>query len=54
MELQEPAAVMMFGFNVPPPPPEPTTLQIMSTSFEAEGVRLGPQQLKELKALTKK
>ena len=32
--------------------PEPKTPQIASTTFEAEGVRLPPQQLKELKAIT--
>ena len=32
-------------------PPEPKTPQIASTTFEAEGVRLPPQQLKELKAI---
>ena len=42
---------MMVGSYILPPPPEPVTLHIMSITFEAEGVRLGPQQLKELKAL---
>ena len=31
--------------------PEPKPPQITSTTLEAEGVRLGPQQLKELKAI---
>ena len=33
-------------------PPKPNTPQIVSTTFEAEGVRLHLQQLKELKAIT--
>ena len=32
-------------------PPKPKMPQIASTTFEAEGVRLPPQQLKELKAI---
>ena len=32
-------------------PPEPKLLQITSTSLKAEGVRLKPQQLQELKAI---
>ena len=52
MEPQEPAKVMMVGSCVPPPPPEPRLPQLMSTTFETEGVCLGPQKLQELKALT--
>ena len=52
LELQELAKAMMVGSHVPPPPPDPKLLQIMSTNFKAEGVHLGPQQLQELKALT--
>ena len=48
MELQQPAKVMIVGLHVPT---EPKTLQVMSTTFEAEGVQLPPQQLKELKAI---
>ena len=33
--------------------PEPKTLQITSTTLEAEGVCLPPQQLKDLKAINK-
>ena len=54
MELQEPAAAMMLGSRIPPPPLELSPLQITSTTFEAEGVSLGPQQLKEFKALSAK
>ena len=54
MEPQEPAEVMMVGFHILPPPPEPKSLQIMSTTLEAEGVCLGPQQLQELKDLAMK
>ena len=50
MEQQEPAMVMMVGSCVPRPPTKPMPLQIMSTTFEAEGVCLVPQQLKDLKA----
>ena len=39
---------MIVGSRIPP---EPKTLQIASTTFEAEGVWLPPQQLKELKAI---
>ena len=49
MEPQQPAEAMIVGSCVPP---EPKTLQIASTTFEAEGVQLPPQQLKELKAIT--
>ena len=31
--------------------PKPKMLQIVSTTFEVEGVQLPPQQLKELKAI---
>ena len=49
MEPQQPAKAMIVGSCVPP---EPKLPQIASTTFEAEGVRLPPQQLKELKAIT--
>ena len=52
MEPQEPAKVMMVSSCIPPPPPEPKPLQITSTTFKAEGVRLAPQQLHELKAFS--
>ena len=39
---------MIVGSCVPPKPKLP---QIVSTTFEAEGVRLPPQKLKELKAI---
>ena len=39
---------MIVSSRVPPKPKSP---QIASTTFEAEGVRLPPQQLKELKAI---
>ena len=48
MEQKHPAEALIVGSCVPP---EPKTLQIASTTFEAEGVRLLPQQLKELKAI---
>ena len=48
MELQQPAKALIVGSSIPP---EPKMLQIMSTNFEAEGIRLPPQQLKELKAI---
>ena len=48
MEPQQPAEAMIVGSRVPP---EPKSLQIASTTFKAEGVRLPPQQLKELKAI---
>ena len=41
----------MVSSRILPPTPEPKLAQIMSTTFEAEGVHLGPQQLQELKAL---
>ena len=48
MEPQQPAEAMIVGSRIPPKPKSP---QIASTTFEAEGVRLPPQQLKELKAI---
>ena len=48
MEPQQPAKAMIVGSCIPP---KPKSLQIASTTFEAEGVRLPPQQLKELKAI---
>ena len=51
MKLQEPAEVMMVNFHILPPPLEPKLPQITSTTLEATGVFLGPQQLQELKAL---
>ena len=54
MELQEPAEVMMISFHILLLTPEPKPLQIMSTTFKAEGVHLGLQQLQELKALNAK
>ena len=48
MELQQPAEAMIVGSHILP---EPKVLQITSTTLEAEGVRLPPQQLKELKAI---
>ena len=48
MEPQQPAEAMIVGSHIPPEPKSP---QIASTTFEAEGVRLPPQQLKELKAI---
>ena len=48
MEPQQPAKVMIVCSHIPP---EPKTPQIASTAFEAEGVQLLPQQLKELKAI---
>ena len=36
MELQQPTEVMIVGSCIPP---EPKTLQIASTTFEAEGVQ---------------
>ena len=48
MELQQPDKVMRVSSHVPP---EPKTPQIASTTFEAEGVQLPPQQLKDLKAI---
>ena len=52
MEPQEPAKATMVGSHIPPTQPEPKPPQIMPTTFKAEGVCLGPQQLQELKALT--
>ena len=52
MELQEPTKAMMVGSCILAPPPDPKPPQMTSTTFEAEGVHLGPQQLQELKALT--
>ena len=49
MEPQQLAKPMIVGSHVPP---ELKPLQIMSTTLEAEGVRLTPQQLKGLKAIT--
>ena len=49
MEPQQPAKALIVGSHIPP---KPQMLQIASTTFEAEGVRLPPQQLKELKAIT--
>ena len=48
MELQQPAKAMIVGSCILP---KPKTLQITSTTFEAEGVQLPPQQLKELKGI---
>ena len=48
MEPQQPAEALIVGSRIPP---KPKTPQIASTTFEAEGVRLPPQQLKELKAI---
>ena len=42
---------MIVGLRVPP---EPKTLQIMSTTLKAEGIHLLPQHLKELKAIATK
>ena len=49
MEPQQPAEALIVGSRIPP---KPKTLQIASTTFEAEGVQLPPQQLKELKAIS--
>ena len=49
MELQQPVEALIVGSHIPPEPKMP---QIVSTTFEAEGVWLPPQQLKELKAIT--
>ena len=48
MEPQQPAKALIVGSCILPEPKMP---QIASTTFEAEGVRLPPQQLKELKAI---
>ena len=42
----------MVGSCILPPPLETKPLQITSTTCKAEGGRLGPQQLQELKAVT--
>ena len=53
MQLQEPAEVMMVGSLISRLPHlGPSCQQITSTTLEVEGVRLVPQQLQELKALT--
>ena len=49
MEPQQPAEALIVGSHIPPEPKAP---QIASTTFEAEGVWLPPEQLKELKAIT--
>ena len=49
MEPQQPAEALIVGSCIPP---KPKTPQIVSNTFEAEGVWLPPQQLKELKAIT--
>ena len=49
MEPQQPTKPMIVSSRIPPEPKSP---QIASTTFEAEGVWLPPQQLKELKAIT--
>ena len=48
MELQQPTKAMIVGSHILP---KPKTLQIMSTTLEAEGAHMTPQQLKELKAI---
>ena len=48
MEPQQPAKTLIVSSHVLPEPKSP---QIASTTFEDEGVRLPPQQLKELKAI---
>ena len=48
MEPQQPTKAMIVGSRIPPKPKSP---RIASTTFEAEGVRLPPQKLKELKAI---
>ena len=48
MEPQQPAEAIIVGSRIPP---EPKMLQIASTTFEAEGVHLPPQQLKDMKAI---
>ena len=53
MEPQEPAIAMIVDFCILPPPPEPAPSQILSTTFEAAGAHLGPEQLKVLKAFCK-
>ena len=51
MEPEQLAEAMIVGSSILP---EPKMLQIMSTTLEAEGVYLPPQQLKELKAIATK
>ena len=48
IEPQHPTEALIVGSHVQP---KPKTPQIVSTTFEAEGVRRPPQQLKELKAI---
>ena len=48
MEPKQPSEAMIVGSHILP---EPKMLQIASTTYEAEGVQLSPQQLKELKAI---
>ena len=48
IEPQQPTEVLIVGSHILP---KPKTPQIVSTTFEAEGVQLPPQQLKELKAI---
>ena len=48
MEPQQPAKAMIVGSRVLPKPKAP---KIASTTFEAEGVQLPPQLLKDLKAI---
>ena len=48
MEPQQCAEAMIVGSYIPTEPKMP---QITSTTFEAKGVQLPPQQLKELKAI---
>ena len=48
MEPQQPTKALIVGSRVLPKPKMP---QIVSTTFEAEGIWLPPQQLKELKAI---
>ena len=43
---------MIVSSRILPTPTEPKQLQIMSTTLKAEGVRLVPKQLQELKAIT--
>ena len=52
MEMQGSAAVLTVGTGLVLPPPQPDTQQVLSSTFEARGVCLGPDQQKELKALT--
>ena len=48
MELQHPTEATIVGSCIPP---ELKPLQIASTTLKAEGVKLPPQQLKELKVI---